>query len=73
MFVLRTPLYLSLRARNTKKNMACHFIILLAGQISYGLSSMYFHLPSLKFSLPFCHWQSTIQALSLKGCLSTQV
>jgi hypothetical protein len=67
------------RVRNTKKNMACqacHFCILLAGLISYGLPSMYFLLPSLKFGLPFCHWQGAISSLAclcIIGLLSCDV
>jgi hypothetical protein len=42
--------------------LACHFIILLGALKSYGLSSMYFRLPSVKFGLQFGHWQAAISS-----------
>jgi hypothetical protein len=45
-----------------KNKLACHFIILLGALISYGLPSMYFLLPSVKFGLQFGHWQAAISS-----------
>jgi hypothetical protein len=45
-----------------KNILACHFIISLGALISYGLPSMNFHLPSVKFGLKFGHWQAAISS-----------
>jgi hypothetical protein len=45
-----------------KNKLAFHFIILLGALVSYGLPSMYFHLPSVKFGLQFGHWQAAISS-----------
>jgi hypothetical protein len=51
-----------------KNNLACHFNILLGALISYGLPSMYFRLPLVKFGLQFGHWQAAISSPGYRAC-----